>query len=124
MPEQQEDIKKPQRLSKLDIILMIVVAIILDVVSIIPVLGIVLAYLIFGIWFYMKDIPLISFKKIMTYAGTLIGESIAAFSIGPWITIGVIFIITITVAEDKTGLSLSPSIKRKLSKSSIKPSSK
>jgi len=101
--------KKQPRISNTTAFFMVAVAIILDLLALIPIVGGILAgvggVVIFGIWFLMLGIPLIGPKQLTRWGLNLLGETVTA---GLWagMTMGVILMITLTRAEDKTGISL------------------
>jgi hypothetical protein len=97
------------RIDKQTAISMVVVAILFDLISIVPglnVVSLVLGNLTFGLWFKMKGVGLIGKKKIATWGGEGIIEAIPALSALPGITVGVILMLVITRTEDATVITV------------------
>lgn len=88
---------------------MIAVAIVFDLMALIPVVGAVVGgvvgVVLFGFWFYTKGVPLISPRYFLRWLLNLVGEGV---SVGLWagMTFGVILIIAATRAEDAAGVSV------------------
>ncbi|MEX0918938.1 MAG: hypothetical protein WDZ85_03175 [Candidatus Paceibacterota bacterium] len=104
------------RISRLSASGMIVTALLIDLIALIPIVNLITtatAFMVFGFWFYLKNIPLISTRKMLTY---LTAGVLAIIPFLPGITAGVIAVIIFTRTEDKTGLSLSakPKFKKAL----------
>lgn len=107
--EQQQGEREP-RISSTSAALMVATALLFDVISIIPVVGQAIAdvgsFVVFLIWFLILGLPLVSPKKLLTTLVAYIIEFIPAISALPAITAGVIIMIVISRAEDKTGIQL------------------
>lgn len=110
MDENQQQEKKESKISDTAAALMIATAIILDIISIIPVVGQAFAdvgsFVIFLIWFLILGLPLVTPKKLLTMLSAYIIELVPAISALPAITVGVILMIALTRAEEKTGIQL------------------
>ncbi len=80
-------------------------AILFDLLSIVlPAVMSIVAAVVFGIWFLILKLPLLSPKKLVTQALALFGESVPAISILPFITIGVMLMISMEKIKEKTGV--------------------
>lgn len=107
-----EEEQKPQRrISNGTAVAMVLVALVLDVISLIPVAGSLISAVfgmgIFGLWFYFLGVPLISPKKIASWGLNAIAEAFPAIgSVWIGVTVGVILMIAITRTEDATGLQI------------------
>lgn len=103
-PKQQE--KKEERIKDWVAAAMIVTALLIDAVTLIPVLGSVIGiagYFGFFVWFKLNGIVFMkSFKNIGTFGLSAIIEVFLSFL--PSLTAGVIGIILIAKAEDRGGL--------------------
>lgn len=110
MDEDRQQEKKESKISDTTAALMIGTAVILDLISIIPVVGQAFAsvgsFVIFLIWFLILGLPLVTPKKLLTTLSAYIIEFIPAISALPAITVGVILMIVLTRAEEKTGIKL------------------
>lgn len=102
--------KQPRefRVNDTNMFLMIGVAVLLDLIGLIPVVGgyaaEILGALTFILWFLILSLPLMSPKTVANWALNLIvGESVTA-GVWPGFTIGIILTIVMARFEDKTGL--------------------
>ncbi len=115
--------KKEMRIDWITGFLMITTAVFFDLLSLIPIVNIfvdVIAALTFGLWFILKNVPLINPRRLATALIALIIEAVPAISALPAITIGVIIIILTVIVEDKTGIEI-PLSKKPIGKGSGKP---
>lgn len=106
---------KPQRIDNITAGLMITVAVVFDLISLIPVVNIisaVAATLIFGLWFLLLGIGFANPKRIATWATGLLVEAIPFLSILPGLTIAVAVTIFMIKLEDKTGLKIPAVVKK------------
>lgn len=110
MDDTQQQGPKESKISNTTGALMVATAGILDLISIIPVVGQALAsvgsFVIFLIWFLILGLPLVTPKKLLTTLSAYVIEIIPAISALPAITVGVILMIVLTRAEEKTGIQL------------------
>lgn len=101
--------QKPQRINNFQGASLILVAIILDLLSLIPVVNILvsgLAVLIFGVWFYMLGVGFINPRRFAAAAMSFLVEIIPFISWLPGITVAVITTIIMVKSEDKLGIKL------------------
>jgi hypothetical protein len=102
-----------QKKSNMDIvqlILMIIVALILDAASIIPIVNffaVFVAVLVFGIWFYVLGMGVINPIKLAAPFTGIVIEAIPAISAVPAITLSIIITYLLIKVEDKTGIKTS-----------------
>jgi hypothetical protein len=121
-PDQQdlsnetEEVRKGSHISKTTWGLMLAVAAILDILAILCVLFVVSAWvgwiieivgvLIFGLWFLIKSLPLMSPKSLANWVlNLLVGESLTA---GAWpgFTFGILLTMGFTKIKDVTGVDV------------------
>ncbi len=107
----EEDQPKKKRISTGVAIAMVLVALLLDTISLIPVVGsfisAIFGFGIFGFWFYKLGVPLISPKKLASWGLNFLAEIFPGVgSVWVGVTCGVILMIGITWAEDKTGVQI------------------
>lgn len=91
---------------------LILVALLLDLVSLIPVVNIVssfLAILIFGVWFYILGVGFINPKRFATAIIALVVEMVPVISWLPGLTAAVIATVIMVKSEDRLGIKI-PSI--------------
>lgn len=103
---------KPRRINSLNAGLLIFVAIIFDLLSIIPFLNVItsfVAWLIFLVWFYILGVGFINPKRFATIAISFIIGVIPILSILPELTIAIIATIIMVKSEDRLGIKI-PSI--------------
>ncbi len=104
------DEDKPQsRIDNITAGFMIAVAIIFDLLSLIPFVNIVVdvaAVLLYGIWFAIKGVGFINPRRFATMMVTVIIEAIPAISFLPGFTIAIIVTILMIKSEDRLGISL------------------
>ena len=111
--------KSTNRIGNVTAAFMVVVAIFADLISLIPVVGTIIA-LVFGggtlaLWFLMKGVGLVSPKKMAVWGLNLLAEVIPGVGT-VWVgyTVGTIMMLAIVRVEDKTGIKLpSPSVGKK-----------
>lgn len=90
---------------------MLYVAAVLDVISFFPAandITLAAAAVIFGIWFKIKGVTLISFKKLLNILLNGVAEFIPFVSVWPGIFVGVIIMINASRAEDAARSGFSP----------------
>jgi hypothetical protein len=100
---------KPQRINSLNAGLLILAAIIFDLLSIIPLINVItafVAWLIFGVWFYLLGVGFMNPKRFATIAVSLIIGVIPVLSVLPELTVAIIAIIIMVKSEDKFGLKI------------------
>ena len=105
------------RISGITFILMLIVAGLFDLLSF-PLISnfvVVVASVVFALWWKLLGIKLISGRKTITYLTTHAIEHIPVLSIFPGIMLGVSIMFLITRAEDRTGINLSGKLKEGLS---------
>src|SRR5688572_26613394 len=102
--------KKEPRISSTSAALLVGTAVVFDVVSAVPAIGQAIAAVgsavVFGIWFVILGVPLVSPKKLLTWSLAYLVEVIPAISALPAITTGVILMIAITRTEDGLGVEV------------------
>lgn len=101
--------------------LMIVVGIVFDLVGMVPILGSITsgigAPLIFGMWFVMLGVPLLTPKKVASWGLSWIVEIIPALgNVLPLVTVGVALVIIIDRVEEKTGFNVTGLVKGNVTK--------
>lgn len=107
---------KKERIGTAESVTLIFFALICDVISLIPVANDVIAIvapIIFGIAFYLMGVGILSPKKALTAAIGLVVEVVPVISMLPAYTLGVVLIIHLTHAEDKTGIKLTGKVSGK-----------
>ncbi len=95
-------------------LLMLIVATILDLISIIPAANevtLIIAGILFPIWWWFLGLGLVDFKKILSYAITIGVEVIPGLSALPGILFSVIAVFIMSRTEDKLGITLIPKLK-------------
>ena len=95
---------RPQRIDNITAGLMIAVAVVLDLISLIPFVNLIsglAATLIFGLWFFFRGVGFVNPRRIATWAAGLIVEAIPFLSILPGLTIAVTATIVMIKLEDK-----------------------
>ena len=102
--------KKEPRISSTQASLLVGTAVIFDLISFIPAIGqalsLVGSVVVFSIWFLILRVPLVSPKKLVTWATAGLVEAIPLISALPGITTGVILMIAITRTEDRLGVQV------------------
>jgi hypothetical protein len=101
--------RKPQRIGIVSIIFLIITAIIFDLISLIPFVNIVsglIAYAVFGIWFYILGVGFMNPKRFATAAVSAVIGFIPFLSMLPELTIAVIVVILMVKSEDTLGIKL------------------
>lgn len=102
-----------QKTSQMDVVqltLMIIVALLLDLASIIPginFVSVLVAIFVFGIWFYVLGMGIINPVKLAGPFVSAVIEVIPAISIIPSITLSIIITYFLIKAENKTGIKAS-----------------
>jgi hypothetical protein len=95
---------KTQRISNLNAGLMVIVALLFDLVGVVPVLNIVtefIALLIFGLWFFFLGVGFMNPRRFATVLIATVIELIPIVSILPGLTVAVIITIVTVRSEDK-----------------------
>ncbi|MEK7606451.1 MAG: hypothetical protein AAB458_02575 [Patescibacteria group bacterium] len=109
-----EEQKSQRRISNVTAVLMVIVAVVLDLINLIPVVGVlvgnILALLIFGLWYLMLGIPIMGARQFARWGTSWLIDTISVGYL-PGITLGAILIIVVTRTEDKTGISLIDKVK-------------
>lgn len=99
-----------ERITNITASLMIATAFIFDIISAFPIGGQLVAdtgsTVVFLIWFLILGLPLLSPRKILTYAGAFIISIIPVISALPEITLAIVIFILITRTEDKLGVQV------------------
>lgn len=114
LPDESGEQQKGPHISKTTWGLMLAVAATLDILAIISVLLVVSAWvgwiieiigvLIFGLWFLIKSLPLMSPKSLANWGlNLLLGESFTA-GFWPGFTIGILITMGLTKVKDVTGV--------------------
>ena len=99
----------PQRIDNVTAGLMITVAVIFDILSLIPLLNIlvdIIAWLIFGLWFTLRGISFLNPRRFATFAVSFIVGLIPILSILPELTLAIIATILMVKSEDRLGIKL------------------
>lgn len=92
------------------LVLMLIVGIILDIASIVPVLNFFtdfVAIIVFGIWFYVLGMGIVNARKLAGPIVAMIIEAVPAASIIPSITLSIIITYILIRIENKTGVNVS-----------------
>lgn len=113
--------KKKYRISNITFILMLFVALILDILSLIPAINVVtllVGGILFTFWWWKLGLGLIDIKKIINLSIAFIVEIIPVISLLPGILAAVVVMFVISRFEDKTGVVVSGALK--LNRSSLK----
>jgi hypothetical protein len=90
-------------------ILLVVVAIIFDVLSLIPLVGSIagpLFWVLAGVYFWYKGMGIVNGRKLAVSSISMVAEIIPAVQALPALTVGIIVMLTMMRVEDKTGISL------------------
>ena len=106
-----QETNNKNRLGSNAIVTLIVIAIIVDLLSLIPSVGTIVGPLFWigaGMYFWKAGLGFINGKRLTTGIISVIMEMILLLQWLPMNLIGIIVIIIITRIEDKTGISLSP----------------
>ena len=102
---------------------MIAVAVIFDLLSLIPFVNIVVdvvAILTFGLWFAIKGLGFLNPRRFATMMVTVIVEAVPALSVLPAFTASIIATILMIKSEDRLGINVTALASGKLP-SLIKP---
>jgi len=100
---------KRQRINSVAIIFMVAIAIIFDLISLIPFVNIVselIAYAIFGLWFYLLGVGFMNPKRFAVAAVSAIIGFIPFLSMLPELTVAVIVVILMVKSEDRLGIKM------------------
>ena len=100
---------KRQRINSVTTIFMVTTAIIFDLISLIPIVNIVselVAYVVFGVWFYLLGVGFMNPKRFATAAVSAVIGFIPFVSMLPELTIAVVVVIFMVKSEDKLGIKL------------------
>ncbi len=105
--------KKQPKISTANAVLMVCVAIIFDLIALVPIIGGIIALVgglvVFGIWFLHLKLPLINPKKVVSSIvnlGVNVGGEIVTVGVWAGFTVGIILIIVSDRVEAKTGVSV------------------
>ncbi|MEA1929547.1 MAG: hypothetical protein U9M92_01500 [Patescibacteria group bacterium] len=97
------------KISWLSAAFLIVVALVLDLISLIPIVNIIVAptaWIIFGLWLYILGVGLLNMRRLAAPIISLIIEVIPAVSVIPSLTLAMIITIVIVRFEEKSGIKL------------------
>ncbi len=103
--------KRPPRIKTWVFCAMLIVAIILDLVSLIPAandITLVIAGILFGLWWWKLGLGFLNLKKIITYSLSVIVEAVPILAVLPAVTLAVVVTFVISRGEDKLGISIMP----------------
>ena len=100
---------KKSKIGLISAIMLIVLALLFDLMSFIPIIGNIMTWIfwvIISVYFWFIGMGVVNNKRIVIAISSGIIESIPFISWVPSITVGMIAIILMSVFEDKTGISL------------------
>lgn len=103
------DDKPRSRIDNTTASFMIVVALIFDLLNWIPFVNIVIAiiaWLIFGLWFYIKGVGFLNPRRLATAAGGFLIEVIPLLAWLPGLTTAIIITIIMVKSEDRLGINV------------------
>jgi len=101
--------QKEYRIKTGTFIAMLIIALILDLISLIPAANdvtLIIAGILFGLWWWKLGLGLINLRKVGTYILSALIEAVPILAILPAVMFAVIVMFVISRTEDKTGLSL------------------
>ncbi len=110
-----QNTRRESKISNLVAVILVFLAIIADLLSLIPFVGTVIGpifWFAMGLYFWNIGMGIINGKRLATGAISIIGEIIPIIQSLPTITVGIIAIIIMTRIEEKTGVSVSSLNKR------------
>lgn len=97
------------RISNLNVFFLISIAIVIDLITLIPFVGTFIAIPAgfgFGLYFYFKGLGILNTKRLTSQVVGMIGELIPAIQALPCFTLGIALAIYFSRIEDKTGINL------------------
>jgi len=109
--------KHKKRIGNLTFGLMVALAIILDIISIIPGANIIVdivAALVFGLWFMLRGVGFVNPRRFSVGIIAIIIELVPFLSILPGITAGVVITILSVRTEDRLGIHIPSPTGKKL----------
>ena len=119
-----ENEPRPQRINNITAGFMIAVAIVFDLISIIPFINIlvdIVAWLVFGFWFALLGVGFINPRRFAVMATSFIVGAIPVVSTLPELTVAIIVTILMVKSEDKLGIKLPGSPAKPSVRASVKP---
>jgi hypothetical protein len=104
-----EETQKKHRIGKLSAVILVVVAIIADLITLIPIAGDIVGpifWVFAGLYFWKSGLGFVNGKRLVTGAISLVAELIPGIQEFPTIALGMIIIVIMTRFEEKTGISI------------------
>ncbi len=117
--EDQKEQKKKRRIKNSEAAILLLMALIFDVLSLIPganLVVVIVAQGLIALFFFLHGVNVFSggYKKLVPYLVATLAEAIPFLSMIPMITFETLIIIAVSRTEDKVGVKITPESASKL----------